>query len=401
MSKETIGPYVKKFRKKRGLTQKDLADSLGYSHKSVITHIEKGDSEMSFEKILLMLKTYNVDANDLFEIDRAIDEREKYRREHRKVVVYIHGLHGSSKEANDYSYLNDEYDVKGLDYPDGNPWELKDSIRNEFKKLIDNYQEIVVIANSIGAFYTYEYLSDFNIKQAFFISPVASMFQITFNIMMSHGISERELEEKKYIRADDKTLLSYDFYQHVKNDKDNWNVPTEILYGSNDDLIYIENIAEFLENHPLARLTIKRGSEHHFHTPEEKQFIKDWIIRNISLENEKIMVKPHYMNLQPGPFSLIKSGQKTVEMRLYDERRKCLRIGDIIGFINTDTKEELYVEIIDLKQFKSFDELYKNYDKSALGYKDDEAANPDDMLKYYSKDMIEKYGVLAIEIKLY
>ena len=39
-----------------------------------------------------------------------------------------------------------------------------------FRKLIKNYKDVVVIANSIGAFYTYAYLSSFNIKQAFFIS---------------------------------------------------------------------------------------------------------------------------------------------------------------------------------------------------------------------------------------
>ena len=53
MSKETIGPKIKAFRKGRGITQAELAKSLGYSHKSVITHIEKGESEMSYEKILL------------------------------------------------------------------------------------------------------------------------------------------------------------------------------------------------------------------------------------------------------------------------------------------------------------------------------------------------------------
>ena len=51
MSKETIGSRIKAFRKGRGITQAELAKSLGHSHKSVITHIEKGESEMSYEKI--------------------------------------------------------------------------------------------------------------------------------------------------------------------------------------------------------------------------------------------------------------------------------------------------------------------------------------------------------------
>ena len=57
MSKETIGPKIKQFRKKRKLTQDELAKSLGYSGKSVISHIEKGDADMTYEKILLLLRT--------------------------------------------------------------------------------------------------------------------------------------------------------------------------------------------------------------------------------------------------------------------------------------------------------------------------------------------------------
>lgn len=83
MPKETIGPKIKAFRKGRGLTQAELADALGYSHKSVITHIEKGDSEMSYDKILLLLRTFAIDANELFDvkqIDRLIEERERAKK---------------------------------------------------------------------------------------------------------------------------------------------------------------------------------------------------------------------------------------------------------------------------------------------------------------------------------
>ena len=45
-----------------------------------------------------------------------------------------------------------------------------------------------------------------------------------------------------------------------------------------DELVYIENIADFLANHPNAKLTIKQGAEHYFHTDEEKEFIKNWIL---------------------------------------------------------------------------------------------------------------------------
>jgi ADP-ribose pyrophosphatase YjhB (NUDIX family)/DNA-binding XRE family transcriptional regulator len=89
MINDIIGPRIKKIRKNKGLTQEQLAESLGYSHKSVITHIEKGDAEMSYEKMLLLLRKFALDANELFEevetIDHLIEEHEEYKKEQLKI----------------------------------------------------------------------------------------------------------------------------------------------------------------------------------------------------------------------------------------------------------------------------------------------------------------------------
>ena len=284
MQQEKIGSKIKELRKRKNLTQTDLAQSLGYSDKSVISHIEKGDADMTYEKILLLLRTYALDANELFnvkEIDEKIEKWRASQRANKKVAVYIHGLNGSYTEAEDYFFLKDQYDVVGLDYKDGNPWELEGFLIREFDKLTKNYKEIIVIANSIGAFYAYEYLSNFDIKHAFFISPIADMYQVVFNLMMKYKITNEELKEKKEINLDNGQTLSYAFYEHVLNYKDNWSIPTDILYGDQDELVYIENIADFLAHHPNARLTIKRGSQHYFHSDEEKAFIKSWILKSL------------------------------------------------------------------------------------------------------------------------
>lgn len=107
------------------------------------------------------------------------------------------------------------------------------------------------------------------------------------------------------------------------------------------------------------------------------------------------------MNLRSNPFELIKAKRKTIEMRLLDEKRKKLNIGDLIIFSNVETKEEIIAEVVNLNSYASFEELYANYKKSELGYKDNESANSSDMLEYYSKENILKYGVLAIEIRTY
>ena len=266
MSKETIGPRIKRFRKKRKLTQEELANALGYSGKSVISHIESGDADMTYEKIRLLLQIYGLDANELFAL-KASGKK--------KAAVYIHGLNGSSKEASDYAFLGDDYDVIGLDYQDGEPWELKDPIRNEFEKITSGYEEVVVIANSIGAFYAYEYLSDYPIKQAFFISPVAQMHQVVFKTILNR------MPEKRAVRYDDSLKVSFAYYLHMLNHKDHWKVPTDILYGEDDELIDLDSIGAFLATHPGSRLTIKSGSKHFFHTKKEKEFIKNWILGSL------------------------------------------------------------------------------------------------------------------------
>ena len=106
------------------------------------------------------------------------------------------------------------------------------------------------------------------------------------------------------------------------------------------------------------------------------------------------------MNLHPEPFELIKNGHKDIEMRLFDDRRKDIKIGDNIEFTNNVTQEQLLVEVVNLYHFKNFEELYTHFDKTRLGYLQEETADPKDMEKYYSLDKILRYGVLGIEIKL-
>ena len=108
----------------------------------------------------------------------------------------------------------------------------------------------------------------------------------------------------------------------------------------------------------------------------------------------------HKMNLNDNPFNSIKKGSKTIEMRLYDEKRRLINVGDMIEFNNRLTNEKISVEVIKLHLFNNFEELYKQFDKIGLGYKENEEVSPNDMNKYYSKEEQDKYGVVGIEIKI-
>ena len=105
------------------------------------------------------------------------------------------------------------------------------------------------------------------------------------------------------------------------------------------------------------------------------------------------------MNLHCRPYQRIDSGLKVVEMRLNTPERKKIKVGDTIEFTNRDTNEVLKVEVINLKSFPTFKELYEAYPKEKLGYLKDEEANYRDMNEYYSDIDITSNGVLAIEIR--
>lgn len=108
----------------------------------------------------------------------------------------------------------------------------------------------------------------------------------------------------------------------------------------------------------------------------------------------------HDMHVNDDVFNLIKKGTKTVELRLYDVKRRSLMVGETLVLENRKTGEKINVLIKALKKFPSFKELYDNYpDKTRLGYEQGEDAKPEDMEKYYSKEDILKYGVLAIEME--
>ena len=108
------------------------------------------------------------------------------------------------------------------------------------------------------------------------------------------------------------------------------------------------------------------------------------------------------MKLNPTPFEMIKGGEKTIELRLYDEKRQQVKTGDTIFFTNTATGEMLHTSVLKLHRFDTFDELYNALPLLKCGYTTEnvEKANPADMEQYYSKEEQEKYGVVGIELRL-
>ena len=102
------------------------------------------------------------------------------------------------------------------------------------------------------------------------------------------------------------------------------------------------------------------------------------------------------MHLHDEPFQKIKNGKKKIEMRVKDEKRSTIKVGDTIEFENRKTKEVISKKIINLYSYKNFEELIKNYNKEILGYNEEDNIL-EELEIYYPKEEQEKYGVIAIE----
>ena len=77
-----------------------------------------------------------------------------------KAVIYIHGKGGNAEEAIHYKPLFSNCDVIGLDYTAQFPWEAKEEFPLLFNSIYRNYKTVEVIANSIGAYFAINALSN-------------------------------------------------------------------------------------------------------------------------------------------------------------------------------------------------------------------------------------------------
>ena len=107
----------------------------------------------------------------------------------------------------------------------------------------------------------------------------------------------------------------------------------------------------------------------------------------------------HDMSLRPGPFSKIADGSKRYELRLHDEKRRLIRIGDTITFTCTADERRVHVRVTELLPFDSFAALYDAMPMAACGYAQGQAADPRDMEAYYPPEKQAQYGVLAIGVE--
>ena len=194
----------------------------------------------------------------------------------KNVVIYIHGKGGSAVESGHYKTLFPDCEVIGLDYQTFSPWDTGKEIYDAVEELKGKFENVILIANSIGAFFSMNASIDEMIQKAYFISPIVDMDKLITDMMKWANVTEQELESKGVIHTDFGEDLSWEYLSYVRNHPIEWRVPTQILFGSKDHLMSIETITDFANKHQ-ATLTVMEDGEHWFHTEEQMQFLDNWI----------------------------------------------------------------------------------------------------------------------------
>ena len=110
----------------------------------------------------------------------------------------------------------------------------------------------------------------------------------------------------------------------------------------------------------------------------------------------------HEMKLQPEYYNFILNGTKRIEIRLFDEKRQQIKIGDTIKFLKEpDLNKSFNTKVTGLLRYNSFEDMFKDFDISILS---DRSMTKEQLIavleQFYTKEKQEQYGVLGIRIEL-
>lgn len=105
------------------------------------------------------------------------------------------------------------------------------------------------------------------------------------------------------------------------------------------------------------------------------------------------------MSVRHKYFELIKSGQKDIELRAYDEKRKKMKAGDKFLLFDAENPAEYIIcEILNMHVAPDFESLFQNIDIKRSGF-NNLAELMNVITKFVSAEELLREQVVGIEIK--
>lgn len=108
----------------------------------------------------------------------------------------------------------------------------------------------------------------------------------------------------------------------------------------------------------------------------------------------------HHLQLATVPFEAIKSSRKTIESRLYDEKRQRIQIGDTVIFTNREsTGQTVSAKVTGLLRYETFHDLFTHNDPAKFGGESVEWLEKQ-INEFYSAEDQRQHGVIGVEFEL-
>ncbi|MCL2081827.1 MAG: alpha/beta hydrolase [Oscillospiraceae bacterium] len=210
-----------------------------------------------------------------------------------KVYIYVHGKMASKEDAQDFANkaFPKGYQVLSFDLPEHGDrknenypcmvWNGVNDLAVIGCYVHQRWNDISVCGCSLGAYFSLLAYKTLPIKKCLFLSPILNMERLMQNMMKLFDISEELLKKKRKIPTPMDETLYWDYYCYVReNPIEKWNVPTTVLYGSEDNLterVVVENFSKQFG----CDLSVLEGGEHWFHTEKQVAFLDEWFDKNM------------------------------------------------------------------------------------------------------------------------
>lgn len=209
-----------------------------------------------------------------------------------KVYLYVHGQGGYKEEGKPFAEIATRYgcQILSIDLPEHGerqnksptlePWNVVPELLCVMTFCKQNWEEISLFANSIGAWFSMIAFTNEKLQAGLFVSPVVDMVELISDMMSWANVSELQLEHEQIIPTTFGQTLSWQYLQYAKGHLINeWNTPTKILYGEQDALVKRSVIEAFCKKH-RCELTVMQNGEHWFHTHQQLDVLTGWADRS-------------------------------------------------------------------------------------------------------------------------
>lgn len=206
-----------------------------------------------------------------------------------RLYLYVHGKQSRKEEAEHFANIAEKsgYQVLSFDLPEHGERASEQysctaqngvhDLKEIYSFVKHKYKSISLYACSLGAYFNLLAYRDIKFDKCLFLSPILNMERLIQNMMKWSSISEEELKEKRVHETSFGEMLSWDYYEYVRNNPvSKWYSRTFILYGENDNLTERCVLDSFAIQNGCT-VDVMPNGEHYFHTKEQLEYLDNWL----------------------------------------------------------------------------------------------------------------------------